>query len=676
MFPIRKQKYNKKRFPIGIILIIFLLNLYFGSKMNIYAASIPFEGEGIAFDSEGNLWMVTHDKAAVTGIRYTTLGWTIKRYNSPIAGNQSVRVKLETYCPDKVDPNNPEYLYGYFVIHKERIFQSINSAYPEWAQELYTNGGTVYLDGIMTVTQNGVKQGSMSEGGALSGEVYTTYSGIAGARLENYLSGLSSFSYTELTLNQQLTYDILENYFQLQLDMADMYLYDELLRPSTGVQAQLPILYEEYSFNSKKDVEDYLKLLALTDEYFDQIISFEKEKADAGLFMSDFACQNIIDQCNAFIADSDNHYLIETFNTRIDKLTGLTQSEKDHYRLQNEKILHEHIFPAYENLAAALTDLLGSGTNENGLCYFPEGKQYYEYLLAYNTGTSESVKTLENMISNERVKVLQESSDLTTENPELWELASEATLTPTDSATTLNHLKEVMLDDFPAPPETGYTVNYIDDCVADYLAPAFYVIAPIDDYSHNSIYINETTDTTNISYFTTLAHEGFPGHLYQTVMTYESGIEPVRSILNYSGFVEGWATYVEFQSYHYAGLDDDVATILELNQDATLSLYASTDIGIHYEGWTLEDTKKFWNNYGITNDDAIESIFELIVEEPTHYLKYYIGFLKFEELKKETSLKNIKDYNDKSFHQAVLSIGPAPFDIVDKYLPAYYEYIE
>lgn len=496
------------------------------------------------------------------------------------------------------------------------------------------------------------------------------------ARLENYLSGLNSFSYTELTLNQQLTYDILENYFKLQLDMADMYLYDELLRPSTGVQAQLPILYEEYSFNSKKDVEDYLKLLALTDEYFDQIISFEKEKADAGLFMSDFACQNIIDQCNAFIADSDNHYLMETFNTRIDKLTGLTQSEKDHYRLQNEKMLREHIFPAYENLAAALTDLLGSGTNENGLCYFPEGKQYYEYLLAYNTGASESVKTLENMISNERVKVLQESSDLTTENPELWELASEATLTPTDSATTLNHLKEVMLDDFPAPPETSYTVSYIDDCVADYLAPAFYVIAPIDDYSHNSIYINETTDTTNISYFTTLAHEGFPGHLYQTVMTYESGIEPVRSILNYSGFVEGWATYVEFQSYHYAGLDNDVATILELNQDATLSLYASTDIGIHYEGWTLEDTKKFWNNYGITNDDAIESIFELIVEEPTHYLKYYIGFLKFEELKKETSLKNIKNYNDKSFHQAVLSIGPAPFDIVDKYLPAYYEYIE
>ena len=78
---------------------------------------------------------------------------------------------------------------------------------------------------------------------------------------------------------------------------------------------------------------------ALTDEYFDQIISFEKEKADAGLFMSDFACQNIIDQCNAFIVDSDNHYLIETFNTRIDKLTGLTQ---DVYKRQT--VTYRHAF--------------------------------------------------------------------------------------------------------------------------------------------------------------------------------------------------------------------------------------------------------------------------------------------------------------------------------------------
>ena len=499
------------------------------------------------------------------------------------------------------------------------------------------------------------------------------------ARTENYLTTLEGFDYAALSLNQQLTYDLLDDYLRLQLKLADYALYDEYLKPSTGVQAELPILYEEYTFRTEQDVKDYLELISLTDEYFEQVAAFEQEKADAGLFMPDYACDNVIAQCRDFIADADHHYLIETFNSKIDTLAGqisLSQEDVDTYKLENEQLFSEHVVTAYEQLAEALEGLKGSGTNENGLCYYPEGKDYYESLLYYNTGCSDSVSDIENQITKQRVKVLQESSDLMNDNPEIWDLAADTVLPPTDPVTTLNNLRSAMADDFMDPPDVNFTVHYIDDSVADYLAPAYYVTAPIDDYSENSIYINEATDTSDISYFTTLAHEGFPGHLYQTAMTYESGMDPVRALLNYSGYVEGWATYVEMKSYYYAGLDEDIATLLQLNQDVTLSLYASTDLGIHYEGWTLDDTKNFWSNYGITNDEAIESIFELIVEEPTHYLKYYVGYLQFEDLRKETQLRNINSYNDKSFHQAVVSIGPAPFDILDKYLPAYYNYIE
>ena len=494
------------------------------------------------------------------------------------------------------------------------------------------------------------------------------------AKIENYLSALQSFRYDELSLNQQLTYDILLDYFTLQIHMADYALYDEYLRPSTGVQAELPILYEEYTFRTEQDVQDYLSLISLTDTYFEQVIAFEQQKADAGLFMPDYACDNVISQCQAFIEDADHHYLLQTFNNKVDDMTDeLSQTEIDNYKLQNEEAFFSHVVPAYKNLASSLEDLKGSGTNENGLCYYPDGKEYYKDLLYYNTGSSSSVADIENMITKQRVKVLQESSDLMNENPEVWDLASEAVISSVDAATTLSNLRSAMLSDFPASPETNVSVHYIDDSVADYLAPAYYVTAPIDDYTQNSIYINESTDSSEISYFTTLAHEGFPGHLYQTIMTYESGMDPIRSLLNYAGYVEGWATYVEMMSYHYAGLNDDVATILQLNQDVTLSLYASTDLGIHYEGWTFDDTVEFWHNYGITNDDAIRSIFELIVEEPTHYLKYYVGYLEFENLKQETSLKYISRYDEKAFHQAVLSIGPAPFSLLQKYLPAYYE---
>ena len=173
-------------------------------------------------------------------------------------------------------------------------------------------------------------------------------------------------------------------------------------------------------------------------------------------------------------------------------------------------------------------------------------------------------------------------------------------------------------------------------------------------------------------YFTTLAHEGFPGHLYQTVMSYEAGLSPARAMLNFPGYVEGWATYVEMLSYQYAGLDENVATLMALNQSALLSLYATTDLGIHYEGWTFADVLAFWDDYGISDQKALREVYELIVEEPAHYLKYYVGYLEFLELKEKAQETYGNDYSDVAFHQAVLDIGPAPFSIIEKYLDEYY----
>lgn len=204
------------------------------------------------------------------------------------------------------------------------------------------------------------------------------------------------------------------------------------------------------------------------------------------------------------------------------------------------------------------------------------------------------------------------------------------------------------------------------------MAPAFYITSPIDNYEKNSIFINAATDATTMRYFTTLAHEGFPGHLYQTVMSYEAGLSPVRSILNFPGYVEGWATYVEMISYHYAELEENMAELMSLNQSALLSLYATTDLGIHYDGWSFSDTVSFWSEYGISDTDALREVYELIVEEPSHYLKYYVGYVEFLELKKMAQETYGNHYSDIAFHQAILDIGPAPFAIVEKYLDSYY----
>ena len=492
------------------------------------------------------------------------------------------------------------------------------------------------------------------------------------ANLENTIAALKRFDRAKLSKTQQLTYDILSDYLIMEQRGADFSLYEEYLNPSSGIQAQLPVLYEEYRFSTEDDIKTYLKLLPLTGPYFDQIISFEKEKAAAGLFMSDAVCKNVIEQCSRFADDGDNHYLILTFNKKVDAFQDLSDEQKNSYKKQNEKIIKEVIFPAYTSLASSLTSLLGSGKNEKGLCYLKHGRDYYEYLVYENTGCADSIADIQTMIGQKRLSDLSEAAALTGPNPSLWNDAQKISLSNTDPSAVLEQLKKQMQSDFPKAPDVSYSVSDIEECMEDYLAPAYYITAPIDDYNANSIYINAKTDASTMRYFTTLAHEGFPGHLYQTIMSYQAGLPAMRSILNYPGYVEGWATYVEMMSYHYAGLKEDTATLLALNQSALLSLYASTDIGIHYDGWSLADTIKFWNDYGINDPDTIAEIYRYILSEPANYLRYYVGYLQFLELKAYAKETFGSDYNDIAFHQAVLTIGPAPFQIVKDYLKEFY----
>lgn len=492
------------------------------------------------------------------------------------------------------------------------------------------------------------------------------------ARTENYLQTLHSFTKKDLSLEKQLTYDVLTDYFELQLDMAPLSLYDEPLTPSGGVHAQLPMLFEEYIFYDEGDIQDYLQLLAQVDDYFAQIIAFEKEKAAAGLFMPDYSCQSVIDQCNDFVAAADEHFLIETFHTRLEEFSGLSSEEKTAYIYQNEQLIKNELVKAYQYLAAEMTALLGSGTNTQGLCYFPDGKTYYEYLVYYYTGCSDPIYKIQKAVSEQRESDLYAAAELVYSENDFWSKYDSTALTAKTPAATLEELQTDMLNAFPAAPYTTYTVDMIDECIADYVAPAYYITAPLDDYTHNSIHINAKFDTTSIDYFTTLAHEGFPGHLYQTVMSYESGLAPVRNLVNCGGYIEGWATYVEMLSYEYADIDPDVAKVMQKNQSALLSLYASTDLGIHYDGWSLDDTITFWNEYGIEDKAAIKKIYQYIVGEPGNYLQYYIGYLEFLELKEMAMNKYKDDFDEIAFHQALLEIGPAPFDIIQKYFDDFY----
>jgi len=387
--------------------------------------------------------------------------------------------------------------------------------------------------------------------------------------------------------------------------------------------------------------------------------------------MSDTLCQAVIESCHAFLENKENHYLITTFYDRLNKL-DLTDKQIASYMVKNKKILNEQLFPAYEDMIKKLGILQGTGTNDGGLCHFKDGKEYYALLVNYETGCEDSVDEIFRRIELQRIEDLLLCTSLQEEYPALSEQCLSLDWKMKTPDAVLEELQQDILMDFPAPPNASCEINYVHPALEDYLAPAFYIVAPLDNYTENIIYMNESQVTDDLYAFTTLAHEGYPGHLYQTVMSYAYEMPAIRSILNYSGYVEGWATYIEMMSYAYADIGETVAAFLSSNQSATLSLYASSDIGLHYYGWTQEDMYDFWRGYGITDTDTIDEITQLILSEPGNYLKYYVGYIEFLKLRNYAENTFGEAFNLKDFHRAVLDIGPAPFAILEKYLETYY----
>ena len=484
-------------------------------------------------------------------------------------------------------------------------------------------------------------------------------------QLKKLSEELKKYAHRSLKGKDRLTCRLLSDYISRQQNLAAYPYYDEPLTPSGGVTSQLPVLLAEYTFRNTRDIKDYLGLLSQMDTYFLGILDYEQKKADAGLFMSDEACLKVIEGCEVFTEHPDDNFLIDTFSNRLNAMDGLTDTQKNAYLKQHSKVLSDHVIPAYRQMIKGLTMLLGRGHNNWGLCNFPEGKAYYEAVVSADTGCDDSVEDLFSQITKARREDLTFCQNLLEKNPKLASQSPKPDAALKEENAMLSRLQKEILTDFSAPPQTEVEICHVDPALSEYLAPAFYITAPIDDISHNRIYINDAKNDTDIYYFTTLAHEGYPGHLYQTICTSSYGAPEVRSLLNYPGYTEGWATYTEMQAFYYAGLDPDLASLLQHNQAATLSLYATADIGIHYFGWEKEKNAAFWSEYGVDDTATVKRITDLILEEPGNYLKYYVGYLKFRQMREQLALEN-KSFSVSAFHEAILRTGPSPFSVLEE----------
>ena len=522
------------------------------------------------------------------------------------------------------------------------------------------------------------------------------------AATENVLASLKKLVPEKLSDEDAYSYRLLTRSLDNSLRMSSYAYYEEPLSPSSGMQSQLPILLAEYTFRCKQDVTDYLSLLNQTDEYFASLLRYEKEKAAAGLLMPASSLEKVKKQCDTIVSKDEleqgTHFLQSTFRERVQLLCEsdvLTSEEAEKFCAQNDRLLKTVLQPAYEALADGLFLLEDENIQLAGLASKPRGTEYYQYLLRSETGSYRSIDEIKELLSEAFHREYESIHTLTTENPDIFHYLSneEADFFPYDNADDmLRDLQIRMQDDFPSLPtdnsgsaETSdrqsvsgqypsVCVKTVSSSLEKYCAPAFYLTAPLDDTDNNVIYINEKNSPTGLELYTTLAHEGYPGHLYQTVYSnrafLNNGENNVRQVLWYGGYLEGWALYVEFISYDYAAelmkernqnMDSLYIELEKHNRSLQLCLYSLLDIMIHYENASYSQVAQVLEKFGIENSSAVKAIYTYIAEEPCNYLKYYLGYLEILELQKQAKALWGTSYTDYAFHKFYLDCGPSDF---------------
>ncbi len=521
------------------------------------------------------------------------------------------------------------------------------------------------------------------------------------------LNCLSRYNKKNLSKEEQFTYTLLTDYLQSSLSLSQYPFYESLLGSSSGIQANLPVTLGEYPLRTEEDVNTYLHLLTQIPSYFEDVISYETKRNELGYktpaFVTATALESTISMLTGF-QNGDNSF-IDTFNEKISQMKSLSKEDIAKYKKINQTHVKEYVIPSYKKIINHLENYLASNhtistessqaknnsTNESiphnntfnllsymeddtpyGICSLPEGKDYYTHLAQYTTGSSKSVDTMISMTDQALSNALGTVLNTALTNQEAYFYYCEHPLESYyhSPEAILEALSLMIREDYPLLKEQpNYQIKNVSDSLAPSLSPAFYMIPAIDDYKNNTIYINPLlTNEENGNLFPTLAHEGFPGHLYQTVYFNESNPSDIRQMLDYIGYVEGWATYVEINSLEFLEYPLEGEALCKLYQTdiiINLALCARIDMGVNYEGWTLNDTRAFFEKQGF-NSYYAQDVYSYVVEAPANYLSYFIGYLEIMDIKDAYQRQELENYSEKEFHKRFLDVGPADFETVKK----------
>lgn len=482
---------------------------------------------------------------------------------------------------------------------------------------------------------------------------------------DEYLKKLQSFDYDSLSETEQKDYRTIAFYLERNKELNSYPYFDWAFNSAEGVIDNLLTTFTEFVFYEKEDIDDYLATLASVPTYLDQCLENTKKQAAKGYFLTDAMLKATEDAIEKFVDKKDDNELIKIFDENIDAFDGLSAEEKEAYKKKNREIVLNAYIPSYEKVAEELQKLKGSRKADYNVSSLDGGSEYYAALARYKTSIDADVETILDICTQYIEKSVDELYDIMQNHSEV----TEETLDFDSAEDVLSYLEE-HLDAFPVLDKVYYNVQYLDPSVANDSIVAYYLSPPVDDMRDNVIKINGDNVSDVLDLYTTLAHEGFPGHLYQTNYYIQQQPSLLRTQLTMMGYQEGWGMFAEGQALHVSGLSEYASEYQKINIELNYVLSAAVDLGVNGLGWSTKDVSKYLDRLAL-NSSIAKDLYDFATLQPGTILPYGVGIAMFELLEKKAKNALGNDFDQKAFNEVLLNDGNRPFEVVEDDVNAY-----
>ena len=482
---------------------------------------------------------------------------------------------------------------------------------------------------------------------------------------DEYLKKLQSFDYDSLSETEQKDYRTIAFYLERNKELNSYPYFDWAFNSAEGVIDNLLTTFTEFVFYEKEDIDDYLATLASVPAYLDQCLENTKKQAAKGYFLTDAMLKATEDAIEKFVDKKDDNELIKIFDENIDAFDGLSAEEKEAYKKKNREIVLNAYIPSYEKVAEELQKLKGSRKADYNVSSLDGGSEYYAALASYKTSIDADVETILDICTQYIEKSVDELYDIMQNHSEV----TEETLDFDSAEDVLSYL-EGHLDAFPVLDKVYYNVQYLDPSVANDSIVAYYLSPPVDDMRDNVIKINGDNVSDVLDLYTTLAHEGFPGHLYQTNYYIQQQPSLLRTQLTMMGYQEGWGMFAEGQALHVSGLSEYASEYQKINIELNYVLSAAVDLGVNGLGWSTKDVSKYLDRLDL-NSSIAKDLYDFATLQPGTILPYGVGVAMFELLENRAKNALGNDFDQKAFNEVLLNDGNRPFEVVEDDVNAY-----